>query len=120
MGAARRIARGLSAELSLGGLLGLIIPPGSRIAPWPIRGNPSASRGQSLRGPAPCGTVSGEGREMISVDREHCEAARVAAKEAGRILMEGFGRRPQVYYKGRINLVTDADRRSEAAIVDFL
>ncbi len=57
---------------------------------------------------------------MISADREHCEAARVAAKEAGRILMEGFGRRPQVYYKGRINLVTDADRRSEAAIVDFL
>jgi myo-inositol-1(or 4)-monophosphatase len=57
---------------------------------------------------------------MISADREHCEAARVAAKEAGRILMEGFGRRPQVYYKGRINLVTDMDRRSEAAIVDFL
>jgi len=57
---------------------------------------------------------------MISADREHCEAARVAAKEAGRILMEGFGRRPQVYYKGRINLVTDVDRRSEAAIVDFL
>ncbi|MFQ5881281.1 MAG: inositol monophosphatase family protein [Candidatus Methylomirabilales bacterium] len=54
------------------------------------------------------------------MDREHLEAARVAAKEAGRILMEGFGRRPQVYYKGRINLVTDLDRRSEAAIVAFL
>ncbi|MFQ5848615.1 MAG: inositol monophosphatase family protein [Candidatus Methylomirabilales bacterium] len=57
---------------------------------------------------------------MSSVDREHLEAARVAAKEAGQILMEGFGRHPRVYYKGRIDLVTDLDRRSEAAIVAFL
>ncbi len=57
---------------------------------------------------------------MTLEDREHLEAARVAAKEAGRILMERFGRRPQVYYKGRINLVTDVDRRSEASIVSFL
>jgi myo-inositol-1(or 4)-monophosphatase len=61
-----------------------------------------------------------EERNVNSGDREHLEAARAAAKEAGRILMEGFGRRPQVYYKGRINLVTDLDRRSEAAIVAFL
>ncbi|MEE9181488.1 MAG: inositol monophosphatase family protein [candidate division NC10 bacterium] len=57
---------------------------------------------------------------MTLEDREHLEAARVAAKEAGQILMERFGRRPQVYYKGRINLVTDVDRRSEASIVSFL
>lgn len=57
---------------------------------------------------------------MQPADREHLEAGRAAAKEAGQILMERFGRRPQVYYKGRINLVTDVDRRSEAAIVDFL
>lgn len=57
---------------------------------------------------------------MNTEDREHLEAARAAAKEAGRILMEGFGRRPRVYYKGRINLVTDIDRKSEAAIVRFL
>ena len=57
---------------------------------------------------------------MTLEDREHLEAARVAAKEAGRILMERFGRRPQVYYKGRINLVTDVDRRSEAFSVSFL
>jgi myo-inositol-1(or 4)-monophosphatase len=57
---------------------------------------------------------------MTAEDREHLEAARATAKEAGRIVMEGFGRRPRVYYKGRINLVTDIDRRSEAAIVDFL
>ncbi len=53
-------------------------------------------------------------------NQEHIEAARAAAKEAGRILMEGFGHRPRVYYKGRINLVTDRDRQSEAAIVTFL
>lgn len=57
---------------------------------------------------------------MHPADHEHLEAARGAAKEAGRILMDGFGQRPRVYYKGRINLVTDVDRRSEAAIVTFL
>jgi myo-inositol-1(or 4)-monophosphatase len=57
---------------------------------------------------------------VISEDREHLAAAREAAKEAGRILMEGFGRRPEVYYKGRINIVTEIDRRSEASIVAFL
>lgn len=57
---------------------------------------------------------------MTLEGREHLEAARIAAKEAGRILMEEFGRRPRVYYKGRIDLVTDIDRRSEASIVDFL
>lgn len=57
---------------------------------------------------------------MISEAREHLAAAREAAKEAGRILMEGFGRRPEVYYKGRINIVTEIDRRSEASIVAFL
>lgn len=63
---------------------------------------------------------AGQVRKMISEYREHLAAAREAAKEAGRILMEGFGRRPEVYYKGRINLVTDVDRRSEASIVAFL
>ncbi len=58
--------------------------------------------------------------KVISEYREHLEAASAAAKESGRILMEEFGRRPEVYYKGRINLVTDVDRRSEAAIVAFL
>lgn len=57
---------------------------------------------------------------MTPEDREHLEAARAAAKEAGRILMEGFGHRPRVYYKGRIDLVTDIDRKSEASIVSFL
>jgi len=57
---------------------------------------------------------------VTSEAHEHLAAAREAAKEAGRILMEGFGRRPEVYYKGRINIVTEIDRRSEASIVAFL
>ncbi|HEY4719039.1 MAG TPA: inositol monophosphatase family protein [Candidatus Methylomirabilis sp.] len=57
---------------------------------------------------------------MKQETQEHLDAARAAAGEAGRILMTGFGRRPQVYYKGRINLVTDVDRRSEESIVTFL
>jgi len=52
--------------------------------------------------------------------RAYLEAAVHAAREAGQILLEGFGRRPRIYYKGRINIVTDMDRRSEAAIVTFL
>ncbi|MFQ5801915.1 MAG: inositol monophosphatase family protein [Candidatus Methylomirabilales bacterium] len=57
---------------------------------------------------------------MILEAHEHLAAAREAAKEAGRILMEGFGRRTEVFYKGRINIVTEVDRRSEDSIVGFL
>ena len=63
---------------------------------------------------------AGQVRKMIAEHHEHLAAAQEAAKEAGRILMEGFGRRTKVYYKGRIDLVTDVDRRSEASIVSFL
>lgn len=57
---------------------------------------------------------------MTQEARAYLGAAVQAAREAGHILLEGFGRRPRIYYKGRINLVTDMDRRSEAAIVTFL
>lgn len=57
---------------------------------------------------------------MTHEARAYLEAAVRAAREAGQILLEGFGRRPRIYYKGRINLVTDVDRRSEAAIVALL
>jgi myo-inositol-1(or 4)-monophosphatase len=43
--------------------------------------------------------------------------AREMAWEAGRLLRENFGREQQVDYKGRINLVTEMDRRAEALIV---
>src|SRR5258706_15264710 len=43
------------------------------------------------------------------------------AREAGRILLEGWGTRPAVGFKSEdINLVTEYDRRSEALIVDRL
>src|SRR5262249_5006465 len=43
------------------------------------------------------------------------------AREAGGILMEGWGTRPSVDFKSEdINLVTEFDKRSEALIVDRL
>lgn len=44
------------------------------------------------------------------------EAARIAA----RILREGLGQVRQIDYKGRVDIVTDVDRRSEEAVVAFL
>jgi myo-inositol-1(or 4)-monophosphatase len=43
-----------------------------------------------------------------------------AALEAGSILLSELGRPPQISYKGEVDLVTRADRRSEQAIVAFL
>jgi myo-inositol-1(or 4)-monophosphatase len=40
-----------------------------------------------------------------------------AAREAGSILLAEFGRPQAIGYKGEVDLVTEADRRSEAAIV---
>ncbi|HEX7078024.1 MAG TPA: inositol monophosphatase family protein [Candidatus Eisenbacteria bacterium] len=42
------------------------------------------------------------------------------AREAGALLEENFGKIQQVDYKGRIDLVTEMDRRSEALIVERL
>jgi myo-inositol-1(or 4)-monophosphatase len=43
------------------------------------------------------------------------------AREAGRVLMEGWGTRPAIGFKHEdINLVTEFDKRSEALIVDRL
>ncbi len=41
-------------------------------------------------------------------------------KNAGQILMEGFGKAQNITYKGAINLVTEMDHRSEAAIISIL
>jgi myo-inositol-1(or 4)-monophosphatase len=43
-------------------------------------------------------------------------AARTIAEEAGRIVLQGFRRAPQIELKGAIDLVTDRDRASEAWI----
>jgi len=40
------------------------------------------------------------------------------ARDAGRILLEKFGRNIEIYKKGDINLVTEADLASEALIVE--
>lgn len=39
------------------------------------------------------------------------------ARQAGEILRAAYGRRPQIWHKGVIDLVTDADQRSEAFLV---
>jgi myo-inositol-1(or 4)-monophosphatase len=44
----------------------------------------------------------------------------LAAREAGRVLMEKFAAGVTVAYKGAIDLVTEADLASEQAIVDIL
>ena len=49
-------------------------------------------------------------------ERELAVAVAVA-REAGALLKENFGRDQEVDYKGRINLVTEMDRRSEQLII---
>lgn len=48
------------------------------------------------------------------------DTALLAARAAGAVLIEARGRDRQVEFKGEIDLVTDADRRSEAAVVSLL
>ena len=48
------------------------------------------------------------------------EAAVEAAREAGELLMHEFDRPQQLTYKGEVDIVTEADRRSEALIVGQL
>jgi myo-inositol-1(or 4)-monophosphatase len=49
--------------------------------------------------------------------RDYLEAAIEVAREAGTILREEYHRPPEIRYKGEVDLVTQADRRSEEAIV---
>jgi len=52
---------------------------------------------------------------------ETLRVAQLVAREAGRILLEGWGTRPSVGFKSEdINLVTEYDKRSEALIVERL
>jgi myo-inositol-1(or 4)-monophosphatase len=50
----------------------------------------------------------------------YLEVAVEAAREGGRILLEEFGRPVRISYKGDVDLVTQADRRSEEAVVAHL
>lgn len=50
----------------------------------------------------------------------YLEVAIEAAREAGALLLREFDRPQQIGYKGEVDIVTEADRRSEAAIVSKL
>ena len=52
--------------------------------------------------------------------RELAELCADAARRGGAILRERFGERRTIEYKGGIDLVTDADKASEAALLEFL
>jgi myo-inositol-1(or 4)-monophosphatase len=54
------------------------------------------------------------------MSRTYLEAATEIAREAGKILMEEFHRPLDISYKGDVDLVTQADRRSEQCIVSRL
>jgi myo-inositol-1(or 4)-monophosphatase len=56
----------------------------------------------------------------VSEERELMEVCAAAARLGGEILRERFGRRRTIEYKGGIDLVTDADRASEDALLAFL
>ncbi len=45
------------------------------------------------------------------------EIVETLARQAGEILLEGYGRPHEIGYKGRIDLVTETDRRSEEFII---
>lgn len=52
--------------------------------------------------------------------REFLEVATETAREAGKILLSEFSRPPEISYKGEVDLVTQADGRSERLIVERL
>jgi 3'-phosphoadenosine 5'-phosphosulfate (PAPS) 3'-phosphatase len=54
------------------------------------------------------------------MSEDYLKAAVEIAREAGAILREEFDRPLQISYKGDVDLVTQADKRSEAAIVKRL
>ncbi len=59
-------------------------------------------------------------RNETTVDNDIARAGVHALQQAGAVLREYFGRARSVAYKGSRDLVTDADRRSEDMIVEFL
>lgn len=54
------------------------------------------------------------------MSEDYLKAAVEIAREAGAILRQEFDQPPQISYKGDVDLVTQADKRSEAAIVTRL
>jgi len=56
----------------------------------------------------------------LSMRKDYLQAAIETAQEAGKILREEFDRPVRITYKGDVDLVTQADKRSEEAIVTRL
>jgi myo-inositol-1(or 4)-monophosphatase len=52
--------------------------------------------------------------------KEFMKLASEAAREAGKVLREGLGKRKRIEYKGEINLVTEIDRRAERTITKLI
>ena len=48
------------------------------------------------------------------------EVALEAARKAGNVLRDGFGARPEIKYKGEVDLVTETDERAEEVIREVL
>src|SRR4029077_20226711 len=59
-------------------------------------------------------------RSAYSMTKTYLDAAIEIAQEAAKILREEFDRPPNIVYKGDADLVTQADKRSERAIVERL
>jgi myo-inositol-1(or 4)-monophosphatase len=61
--------------------------------------------------------LNGRSAAHLTMSKDYLEAAIEIAQEAGKILREEFDRPAQISYKGDVDLVTQADQRSEQAIV---
>lgn len=58
---------------------------------------------------------------MTSVQTSQFTTAAIEiARQAGAILLDGLGRVERIQFKGQVDLVTEVDQRSEAAIVKFV
>jgi myo-inositol-1(or 4)-monophosphatase len=57
---------------------------------------------------------------MAQLGGRYLEVARLAAKQSGRIQLEGLSKSLQVDHKGRYDLVTDVDRECEQAVSSIL
>lgn len=60
---------------------------------------------------------------FVSMDKTYAELLQVAekaARAAGKVMREGWGKEHDISFKGAVNLVTDVDRASEAIVMGIL
>jgi len=80
----------------------------------------AASDGKVDKGTGQLRTMLKTARRPSPMTKTYLEAAVEIAQEAGKILRGEFDRPPHIDYKGEADLVTQADKRSERAIVERL